>query len=155
MSKYDEFIKPNLEEIKRFVSHGVTEKEVRDFYGVGKTMWCEYKKKYSELNELLCNAKKICRFNLENRAYEVAYGYEYIETTTEEFKDKEGNITGTKTKVVKKYAKADAGMLQFLLINRYPEDFARDPQVLNLRKKALKNKGDNADGQTTDKVVGI
>ena len=70
-------------------------------------------------------------------------------------KDADGNITGTKTKIVKRYARADAGMIQFLLINRYPEDFARDPQVLSLRKEALKSKGDNADDKTTDEVVGI
>lgn len=56
---------------------------------------------------------------------------------------------------MKRYARADAGMIQFLLINRYPEDFARDPQVLSLRKEALKSKGDNADDKTTDEVVGI
>ena len=154
-TKYDELVKPHLEDIRHYVSHGVTEEEVRNFYGVGKTMWYEYKKKHSELSELLCNAKQICRVNLLNRAFEVSNGYEYTETTTEEIKDSDGNITGTKTKIVKRYARADAGMIQFLLINRYPEDFARDPQVLSLRKEALKSKGDNADDKTTDEVVGI
>lgn len=154
-TKYDELIKPHLDEIKRYVSHGVTEEEVRNFYGIGKTMWYEYKKRHSELNELLCNAKQICRVNLLNRAFEVANGYEYTETTTEEIKDKDGNVTGTKTKIVKRYARADAGMIQFLLINRYPEDFARDPQVLSIRKEALKNKCDNADDKITEEVVGI
>lgn len=154
-TKYDELIKPHLEEIKRYVSHGVTEEEVRNFYGVGKTMWYEYKKRYSELNELLFNAKQICRVNLLNRAFEVANGYEYTETTTEEVKDKDGNITGTKTKVVKRYARADAGMIQFLLINRYPEDFARDPQASNLRKESLKNKDRDSNDKNNNEVVGI
>ena len=35
------------------------------------------------------------------------------------------------------YQKPDAGMLQFLLINRLPDDFARDPHAVELRKKAL------------------
>ena len=147
-------IKPHLEDIKCYVSHGVTEEEVRNFYGIGKTMWYEYKKKHSELNELLCNAKQICRVNLLNRAFEVANGYEYTETTTEEVKDKDGNITGTKTKVVKRYARADAGMIQFLLINRYPEDFARDPQILSIRKESLKNKSNDISEEESN-VVGI
>ena len=154
-TKYDELIKPHLEDIKRYVSHGVTEEEVRNFYGIGKTMWYEYKKRYSELNELLFNAKQICRVNLLNRAFEVANGYEYIETTTEEVKDKDGNITGTKTKVVKRYARADAGMIQFLLINRYPEDFARDPQILSIRKESLKNKNNDIEDKSNSEVVGI
>lgn len=154
-TKYDELIKPHLDDIKRYVSHGVTEEEVRNFYGIGKTMWYEYKKRYSELNELLCNAKQICRVNLLNRAFEVANGYEYTETTTEEVKDKDGNITGTKTKVVKRYARADAGMIQFLLINRYPEDFARDPQILSIRKESLKNKNNDIEDKSNSEVVGI
>ncbi|MBS1362742.1 MAG: hypothetical protein HPY96_00700 [Bacilli bacterium] len=153
-TKYEELIKPHLEDIKCYVSHGVTEEEVRNFYGIGKTMWYEYKKKHSELNELLCNAKQICRVNLLNRAFEVANGYEYTETTTEEVKDKDGNITGTKTKVVKRYARADAGMIQFLLINRYPEDFARDPQILSIRKESLKNKSNDISEEESN-VVGI
>lgn len=154
-TKYDELIKPHLDDIKRYVSHGVTEEEVRNFYGIGKTMWYEYKKRYSELNELLCNAKQICRVNLLNRAFEVANGYEYTETTTEEVKDSDGNITGTKTKVVKRYARADAGMIQFLLINRYPEDFARDPQILSIRKESLKNKNNDIEDKSNSEVVGI
>lgn len=153
-TKYEELIKPHLEDIKCYVSHGVTEEEVRNFYGIGKTMWYEYKKKHSELNELLCNAKQICRVNLLNRAFEVANGYEYTETTTEEVKDKDGNITGTKTKVVKRYARADAGMIQFLLINRYSEDFARDPQILSIRKESLKNKSNDISEEESN-VVGI
>ena len=153
-TKYEELIKPHLEDIKCYVSHGVTEEEVRNFYGIGKTMWYEYKKKHSELNELLCNAKQICRVNLLNRAFEVANGYEYTETTTEEVKDKDGLITGTKTKVVKRYARADAGMIQFLLINRYPEDFARDPQILSIRKESLKNKSNDISEEESN-VVGI
>ena len=153
-TKYEDLIKPHLEDIKCYVSHGVTEEEVRNFYGIGKTMWYEYKKKHSELNELLCNAKQICRVNLLNRAFEVANGYEYTETTTEEVKDKDGNITGTKTKVVKRYARADAGMIQFLLINRYPEDFARDPQILSIRKESLKNKSNDISEEESN-VVGI
>lgn len=154
-TKYDELIKPHLDDIKRYVSHGVTEEEVRNFYGIGKTMWYEYKKRYSELNELLFNAKQICRVNLLNRAFEVANGYEYTETTTEEIKDKDGNITGTKTKIVKRYARADAGMIQFLLINRYPEDFARDPQILSIRKESLKNKNNDIEDKSNSEVVGI
>lgn len=155
INNYERVIQPHLEDIKRYASHGVTEEEIRNFYGIGKTMWYQYKKMYSELTELLYNAKQICRVNLLNRAFEVANGYEYTETTTEEVRDKDGNITGTKTKIVKRYARADAGMLQFLLINRYPEDFARDPQILSLRKEALKNKGDNDDNKSIDEVVGI
>ena len=117
---------------------GVTEGQICEFYGVGKTQWAQYKKDNPELNETLCNAKEDLKTDLVNQAYKVAVGYEYEETTTVEYKDKDGNITGTKTTTHKKYAKADAGMLEFLLINRFSDEFARDPQMLELRKEALK-----------------
>ena len=64
-------------------------------------------------------------------------GYDYEEETTVTLKDKQGNVTGSKTTKFRRHAKADAGMIQFLLINRYPSEYARDPQAIELRKKAL------------------
>ena len=64
-------------------------------------------------------------------------GYDYTETTTVEFKDKEGNVTGSKTTTYTRHAKADGNMIQFLLINRFSDEYARDPQAIELRKKSL------------------
>lgn len=136
-TKYESVIKPQLEKIKHYVSHGVTEAQLCSYYDIGKTQWYKYKKEHSELSELLCNGKKIFQMNLINRAFEVAMGYEYTESTTVEYKDAEGNVTETKIQTHKKYARADAGMIQFLLINRFSDEFARDPQILELRKQSL------------------
>ena len=93
------------------------------------------------------DAKKADKERLVNRAHEIALGYAYEEITTVEYKDKEGNITGSKVTTVEKYAKADAGIMQFLLINRFPrsydkdnDGFARDPQVLEIRRELLELK---------------
>ena len=70
-----------------------------------------------------------------DNAYRVAVGYYYEETHTTTV-----IIDGKpckKTYVDRKYAKPDAGMIQFLLINRFSGEFARDPQAIELRKKAL------------------
>lgn len=136
-SQYDKKVKPFLADIARYARCGVTEGQLCEYYGVGKTVWAEYKKNNPELSEMLCNAKRELKTDLINQSYKVAMGYEYIETTTVEYKDVNGNVTGSKTTTHKKYAKADGGMLQFLLINRYPAEYARDPQVIELRKKAL------------------
>ena len=95
-----------------------------------------YKKTFNELNDTLLRAKQALKVGLINKAYEVAMGYEYTETQTTTSVDDEGKES-TKTVELKKYAKPDAGMLQFLLINRFSDEFARDPQNLELKKKAL------------------
>lgn len=135
--QYANKVKPYLEDIARYVRCGVTEGQICEFYGVGKTQWSAYKKKYTELAETLYTAKNALKTDLINKSYEVAMGYDYTETTTVEYKDKQGNITGTKTTTYKRHAKADGNMIQFLLINRFPDEYARDPQSIELRKKAL------------------
>lgn len=141
-SQYANKVLPYLTDIERYVRCGVTEGQICEFYGVGKTQWAQYKKEHPELVGALCKAKNDLKVNLINKSYEVAVGYEYIETTTVEYFDKDGVVTGSKTTTHKRYAKADAGMLQFLLINRFPAEFARDPQMIELRNKALQMQAD-------------
>lgn len=136
-SQYGNKVKPYLADIERYVRCGVTEGDLCEYYGVGKTQWAQYKRDNSELTETLLRAKEQCKEDLLDNAYRVAMGYEYYEETTDEVKDLNGNVIAHKTRKYKRYAKPDAGMLQFLLINRYSSEFARDPQAIELRKKAL------------------
>lgn len=136
-SQYAYKVQPYMADIERYVRCGVTEGDLCDFFGVGKTQWAQYKRDNPELTETLLRAKESCKEDLLDNAYRVAMGYEYIEETTEEIKATDGHIIGHKTKTYKRYAKPDAGMLQFLLINRFSAEFARDPQMVALRKKAL------------------
>lgn len=136
-SQYAYKVQPYMADIERYVRCGVTEGDLCAFFGVGKTQWAQYKRDNPELTETLLRAKESCKEDLLDNAYRVAMGYEYIEETTEEIKATDGHIIGHKTKTYKRYAKPDAGMLQFLLINRFTAEFARDPQMVALRKKAL------------------
>lgn len=140
-SKYETKVKPYLSEIERYHRCGVTEAQLCAYYNISKTQWIQYKHNNPELSELLYNAKKVLKIELTNKAYEVAVGGTYIETTVVEYYDldKDGRkvITGGKTTTHTRYNKPDVGMLQFLLINRFPDEFVRDPQTIELRKKAL------------------
>ncbi len=134
-SQFANKVLPYLTDIERYIHYGVTEGDICKYYGVGKTQWAQYKKDYPELTETLCRAREAQKGDLIDNAYRVAMGYYYEETKTSTVM-----IDGkphTKTEVTKKYSKPDAGMLQFLLINRFTAEFARDPQMVALRKKAL------------------
>ena len=134
-SQYANKVKPYLADIERYARCGVTEGDICAKYGVGKTQWAQYKKDNPELTETLLRARESQKGDLLNNAYRVAMGYHYEEThTTTVIID---GVPHTKTYVDRKYAKPDAGMIQFLLVNRYSGEFARDPQAIELRKKAL------------------
>lgn len=135
--EYDSKVLPYLKEIQRYARCGVTEGQLAEYYHVGKTSWAKYKKDYPEFAETLCKAKSEYKTDLINRAYQVAMGYDYEEETTVTIKDEDGNVQGTKITKHKRHARADGGMLQFLLINRNPDEFARDPQTLEIRRRAL------------------
>ncbi len=135
--QYANKVLPYLTDIERYTRCGVTEGQLCEFYGVGKTVWAEYKKKYPELTETLYKAKCALRTELVNKAYEVAVGYDYEETTIVTYYDKNGAIKSSKKTVARRHARADGGMIQFLLINRFADEFARDPQAIALRQKAL------------------
>ena len=115
-SQYANKVKPYLADIERYVRCGVTEGDICEYYGVGKTQWAQYKRDNPELTETLLHAKEQCKEDLLDNAYRVAMGYEYTEETTEEIKNLDGTVIGHKTRRYKRYAKPDAGMLQFLLI---------------------------------------
>lgn len=134
-SQFANKVLPYLADIERYIHYGVTEGDICKYYGVGKTQWAQYKKDYPELTETLCRAREAQKGDLIDNAYRVAMGYYYeeVETSTVMIDGK----PCIKTKMVRKYSKPDAGMIQFLLINRFTAEFARDPQAVELRKKAL------------------
>lgn len=152
-SEYPNKVKPYLADIERYVRCGVTEGQICDYYGVGRTQWAQYKKDNPELTETLLRAKQAFQVELVNQAYKTAMGYYYEEEYTTVMKDKDGNITGEKVNTRKRYSPPDVGMIQFLLINRFKAEFARDPHAVELRKKALELA---AEGKlSSDDVEGI
>ena len=125
-SQYANKVKPYLADIERYARCMVTEGDICKFYGVGKTQWAQYKKDYPELTETLLRAREAGKADLLDNAYRVAVGYYYEEThTTTVIIDGKPH---TKTYVDRKYAKPDAGMIQFLLINRFSGEFARSEE---------------------------
>ena len=154
-SQYPIKIQPYITDIERYISFGITEGQICTYYGVGRTQWAQYKKNNAELVEALCRGRERHKTELINKAHEIAMGYEYTEKIMVELHDKEGNITGTKTTTKKLQQKPDSGMIQFLLINRYHEEFARDPQVLAMRRELLELKKNIIASNNSDNTEGI
>ena len=123
--------------------------------GVGKTAWNEYKKTHSELAEAIKNGRSDLVSDLRSALIQKAKGYDYTETkvTTERLKmpkvmratlieagfqeEDLDKVTVVKQEEVVKHASPDVAAINLALKNYDPENWANDPQMLQIRKKEL------------------
>lgn len=148
-NKYEVQIKPHLEDIKRYISCGVSEQQIYNFYEISKTQWWRYKQTHPELENTIAAAKEKLKADLVCKAYQVACGYTITDEKTLYAYDDNGKEVKVSRSVQKREIRPDANMIMWLLINRFPKEFARDPQVLELKKNAQKQSESNG------KVEGI
>ena len=132
---YPTKIEPYLKEIRDRIGNGITEKDLAKFYEVSSASWKNFKRDYPEFRKAIEKGKEEQKFNLVCSAFKAAMGYEYEEITT--ITEKRGEYVMVRKKVARKHARPDGGMLQFLLINRFYNEFLKDPHAIALRKEAL------------------
>ncbi len=132
---YPTKIKPYLEEITDRLGKGPTEEDLAKFYGISYASWKNFKRDYPEFRKAIEKGKEEQKFNLVCSAFKSAMGYEYEEVTT--ITEKRGEDVMVRKTIAKKHARPDSGMLQFLLINRFYNEFLKDPHAIALRKEAL------------------
>lgn len=130
-SKYHTHVEPYLEKIAEW-SRTMTEQQIAKKLGVSYRSFSDYKTQNPPLFQAIKNGRSDLVIELKSKLIEKAMGYEYTETeTTTEY--------GEVTKVVEKKKKAapDVAALNLLLKNYDKENWANDPQTLELRKKEL------------------
>ena len=130
-SKYETHVKPFFPEILE-MCRTMTEQQIAEHLGVGYSTFMEYKKQFPELTEILKKGRQNLVAELRSALIKKAKGYEYTETeTTSEY--------GEITKVVEKNKKypPDVAAINLLLKNYDKENWANDPQALEIRKKEL------------------
>ncbi len=154
-SRYETDIKPNLSLVSE-MARTMTEKQIAESFGVSYTgSWFEYKKKHPELTEALKKGRQNLVAELRSALIKKAVGYDYTETKTVTEKAKlpdemynalcEAGFTPEeieavktiKTEVVHKKAPPDVAAINLALKNYDKENWANDPQALELKKKEL------------------
>lgn len=162
-NKYEEFIKPYLTQVTDW-SRDMTEKQIAARLGVSQSTFSEYKKAYPELLEALKKGKTMLVSELRSALIKRAKGYPYTETKTvtekvkwpEEIYEKllDAGLTEkeiaesrlVKTEIMKKQMPPDVAALNLALKNYDKDNWANDPQMLEIRKKELQlmeRKADN------------
>lgn len=78
-SKYEENVKSKFSKIEEWLQIGISEKDIAERLGIHKATFVEYKKKYSELNDLIKNNRKRPVEEIKASMFKRAKGFEYKE----------------------------------------------------------------------------
>lgn len=122
-SKWED-IKDKLTLIEGWARDGLTNEQIAENLGIGKTTFYKMIKEHSELSEHLKKGKEVIDYEVENALLKRALGYKYEEKTYESIYDKELDIhTERLTKRVTKQVAPDTTALIFWLKNRKPKQW--------------------------------
>lgn len=152
--KYEDYVKPYLPLISEWC-RTMTEQQIAEKLGIGYSTFNQYKVDYPEVKEAIKKGKQNLVADLKGALIKKAKGYEYTETkeTTEHVKwpdelytrmleagftpQQIGQARLVKTEVSHKKAAPDVAAINLALKNYDKEDWANDPQMLEIRKKEL------------------
>ena len=134
MSRPDNYelrVKPYLDKIPD-MALVMTEEQMAKTLGVSLSAWKVYKKAHKPLQTALKKGRRELVYELKSVLIQKARGFYYEEGKTV----KEGGKV-IKEEIYKKYSPPDVAALNLLLKNYDKENWANDPQVIELRKKEL------------------
>lgn len=158
-SKYESNVKPRFQEIHDWIQIGATDKEIAENLGINKATFCEYKKQYSELNELLKKSRRMPVKQIKAALFKRATGFQYSEKKTviefEEWSDEVKDVLAqagidsdsveqrklVRVEVYEKQALPDPTSAMMLLRHWDDEtEWTSDPAQLKLKKEELELK---------------
>lgn len=153
-NKYESHVKPYFNEIRDWC-RVMTEAQIAEKLGIAYSTWNQYKVDYPEFAENLQKGRKDLVVDLRSALIKRATGYEYTETKTTTQKVNwpeelyamliEAGFTAeqieqsmlVKTEVAKKQMAPDVAAINLALKNYDKENWANDPQQLEIRKQEL------------------
>lgn len=131
-SKYDEYVKPMLPQIKEWSGAGATDEEICTALGIAISTFYEYKKKHSELSEALRAGRQKVVLNIKAALYKRAIGFEY-----EEKKGVQKNGQLANVEIYKRYALPDTTAAQLLLRNYDKTWRDKDAATTDLKQQEI------------------
>lgn len=155
--KYEDYVKPYLPLISEWC-RTMTEQQIAEKLGIGYSTWKQYKVDYPAVKDAIKKGRQNLVAELKSSLIKKANGYDYIETkeTTERVKWPEEMYAAlldagftpqqiatsriVKTEIAHKKMAPDVAAINLALKNYDRENWANDPQMLDLRKKELELK---------------
>ena len=137
-SKYDSVIPPNIEKIKKWISEGVTEKDIAKNLGIGLTTWKRWKNQTDEFRSVVVSNRKPKVEELENTMFQLATGYMYQVDKVMKVRDAGGGEHLEEyTETVR--VEPNFNALRFLLTN-WSDKYANDPALIKMRREEFEHK---------------
>lgn len=130
-SAYDTKIKPYFPEILEMCKTA-TDKQIAEALGVGYSVFMKYKAEKEEFRELIKKGRQNLVAELKGILIKKAKGFDYEEKKV--ITDSEGY---TRKEITQKYAPPDVAAINLLLKNYDRDNWANDPQMLEIRKQEL------------------
>ena len=136
-NKYKTHVEPYLEEIKEYAQF-MTEEQIAETLGIAYSSFRTYKQHYSALNDALQKGRKDLVAELKSVLIKKAKGFIYEEKTViQELNPDTGNLEVVRCETKYRYAQPDVAAGNLLLKNYDKDNWANDPQALELRRKEL------------------
>ncbi len=136
-NKYKTHVEPYLDQIKD-LALTMTEEQIAETLGVAYSSFRVYKQQYSALNDALQKGRKDLVAELKSVLIKKAKGFIYEEKTIiEEVNPETGEMEIVRRETKIRYAQPDVAAGNLLLKNYDKENWANDPQALELRRKEL------------------
>lgn len=136
-SKYHENVEPHLAKIREYKMSGATDEQICEVFDISKSSFYEYRQKYPEFSEAIKKGKIELVLDLRGELARLAKKH-----TLEKKKQyiKQDLETGNKTQyteITTMEVDGDVAAINLLLKNLDKENWANDPQALNLRQQEL------------------
>lgn len=141
---YETMIKPQFSDILNWLQNGATEKQCAENLGISESTWCKYKAENNEFTEVVKNGRKSLVLQLRGALVKKAMGFEYTETKKYSKRDADGNVSQYVEETTKT-ALPDVAAINLCLKNYDPDNWANDPQALQLKREELELRREIAD----------
>jgi hypothetical protein len=122
---YFTVILPNIEKISNMIKCGYSIKDIAASLHISDSTYYRWKSQYEELGLLHSSIDTQNIGKAKTSLINEVLGYWKTERHYEEVKDKEGNVTYSRTKKIDKWHRPSAPLIMFYLCNKLPEDFKR------------------------------
>lgn len=137
-NKYDTHIKPHLKQIAEWKKNGATDEQICEQLGVSKSVFYAAKVKYSEFSEALKNSR--AAFVAELRGELAKLAFKHTLKTKKVYTKTEGGNAVTYQEVTEKEVDGDIAAIHLLLKNLDRDNWAENPQAMDIKKQELELK---------------
>lgn len=135
-NKYQLHVEPYLDKIEQMALI-MTEEQIAESLGVSYSTFRRYKGENQQLQAALKRGRKDLVLELKSALIKKAKGYEVLETNTVREAGLDGELTVTKYEEKVKHFGPDVAAINLLLKNYDRDNWANDPQMMEIRKKEL------------------